>query len=132
MHAARTPSVVPETGFIWGRRFNQLKWGQTIMNSELLKLVSLEARVACVTGGGRGIGRAIAVRLAQAGAKVVMTDVLEADLNEALGLVTAAGSKGHIIVSDAGKMGEGERVVAETVKTFGRLDIFVNNAAVFW
>jgi NAD(P)-dependent dehydrogenase (short-subunit alcohol dehydrogenase family) len=79
----------------------------------------LQDRVAIVTGGASGIGRAIATRLAQDGASVVIADLQKSD--------TAALS----LQVDVSKEGDVARMAAETVKAFGRIDILVNNAAVF-
>jgi NAD(P)-dependent dehydrogenase (short-subunit alcohol dehydrogenase family) len=79
----------------------------------------LQDRVAIVTGGASGIGRAIATRLAQDGASVVIADLQKSD--------TAALS----LQVDVSKEGDVARMAVETMKAFGRIDILVNNAAVF-
>jgi NAD(P)-dependent dehydrogenase (short-subunit alcohol dehydrogenase family) len=90
----------------------------------------LKDRVALVTGGGSGIGRATAIRLAEEGAKVAVNDINPATGQEAVKTITDAGGKAVFIQADVSKVAECERIVAETVKVFGRLDILVNNAAV--
>jgi NAD(P)-dependent dehydrogenase (short-subunit alcohol dehydrogenase family) len=90
----------------------------------------LKDRVALVTGGGSGIGRATAIRLAEEGAKVAVNDINPATGQEAVKTITDAGGTAVFIQADVSKVAECERIVAETVKVFGRLDILVNNAAV--
>ena len=79
----------------------------------------LQGRVAIVTGGASGIGKAIAGRLAQDGAKVVVADVQRSELG-ALNLQV-----------DVSKESEVARMASETMKALGRIDILVNNAAIF-
>jgi len=88
--------------------------------------INLEGRVAVVTGGSRGIGAAIAKAYAEAGAKVVITARKPEGLEKA---VAEIGGDVHAIAAHAGKAEDAERVVAETVEKFGRLDVLVNNAA---
>ncbi|GAB4461273.1 MAG: SDR family oxidoreductase [Anaerolineae bacterium] len=90
----------------------------------------LKDRVALVTGGASGIGRAAAIRLAQEGAKVAIADINGAMGAEALQRVKDQGGEAIFIKADVSKVAETERIVAETVARFGRLDILVNNAAV--
>ncbi len=86
---------------------------------------------ALVTGASRGIGRGIALELAKAGARVAINYAgNEAAANEALALVRAAGGDGFIVQGDVSVAADRARVVAETVKHFGRIDILVNNAGV--
>jgi dehydrogenase/reductase SDR family protein 4 len=91
---------------------------------------SLEGRVALVTGGTRGIGRAIALAFARAGARVSIAsrkaDAVESTVNE----LRSLGPGAHGIVANVGKDGEVNRIVSETVAAFGGLSILVNNAAV--
>jgi NAD(P)-dependent dehydrogenase (short-subunit alcohol dehydrogenase family) len=79
----------------------------------------LKGRVAIVTGGATGIGKALAARLAEDGASVVVAD-LQKSQAAALSLQV-----------DVSREGDAARMAAETVKAFGRIDILVNNAAVF-
>jgi NAD(P)-dependent dehydrogenase (short-subunit alcohol dehydrogenase family) len=79
----------------------------------------LENRVAIVTGGATGIGKAIAARLARDGAKVVVADLQKAS-NGALNLQV-----------DVSREDQVERMAAETMQALGRIDILVNNAAIF-
>jgi 7-alpha-hydroxysteroid dehydrogenase len=88
----------------------------------------LTDQVALVTGGGAGIGRAIAVAFAQAGADVAVAARTQADLDETVRLVEAAGRKGIAIVADVMKEEDLERIVETTVSRLGKLSILVNNA----
>jgi NAD(P)-dependent dehydrogenase (short-subunit alcohol dehydrogenase family) len=90
--------------------------------------VRLDARTAIVTGGGRGIGRAIAMRLATEGANVVVTDL---DLEEAAnvaGEIEGLGASALAIQADAASPTDAEAAAAQTIDAFGRIDILVNNA----
>jgi 3-oxoacyl-[acyl-carrier protein] reductase len=92
----------------------------------------LDGRVALVTGGGRGIGRATAARLARDGAKVAINfKGNSAAAEEAKGLVEEAGSKAALVQGDISADGQAEKVVKAAL-TFGegRLDILVNNAGI--
>jgi len=87
--------------------------------------VSLEGKVAVVTGGGSGLGEAIALRLAQAGARVA---VLEVNLEAAkLTADLAGGIAVHADVSDSASV---DRAAAEVEQTLGPLDVWVNNAGI--
>src|SRR5438067_10672337 len=88
----------------------------------------LDGQVALVTGGGSGIGRAVGARFMQEGARVAVmervatrADQLRAELGEAV--IGIAG--------DVAQLADNKRAVAETVRAFGRLDIFVGNAGIF-
>ena len=88
-------------------------------------------RVALVTGGARGIGRAIAVRLAQDGIAVVVNYRGSAEAAaETVRQITGAGGRAAAVAADVAVAAEAARLVAETVAQFGRLDILVNNAGI--
>lgn len=92
---------------------------------------SLSGRVAIVTGGGRGLGRAMALGLARAGAKVVITAARERSEieNVANEVLQACGDSRVLpLIADVTKEDECSRVVDATILHFGRLDILVNNA----
>ncbi len=88
------------------------------------------ARVALVTGSGRGIGRAIAAALAECGWRVAVNYRSNADAAaETLRLVKAAGAEGIVVQADVGVAADRARLVDETLRAFGRIDLLVNNAA---
>ena len=88
----------------------------------------LDGQVALVTGGGSGIGRAVVARYVAEGARVA---VMERVATRAAELQSEFGDKVVGIAGDAASFGDNQRAVAETVRAFGRLDIFVGNAGIF-
>jgi NAD(P)-dependent dehydrogenase (short-subunit alcohol dehydrogenase family) len=91
----------------------------------------LAGRVALVTGGGRGIGREIAMELARAGADVAINYVVEPERAEATAADLAAlGVRSTGVAADVGNAADVQRMVEQVVARFGRLDILVNNAGV--
>ena len=93
---------------------------------------SLNGRVAIVTGASNGIGRAIAERLAQDGAMVIVNYGKSADKAKAVVAgIEAKGGQAVAIQADMSQMPEVRRLVRETVRRFGRLDILINNAGTF-
>ena len=90
----------------------------------------LEGKVAIITGGNSGVGAATAVKFAEQGAKVVITARREAPLLEVADKIRALGGEVLPVVSDISKKEDAERVVAETLATFGKVDLLINNAGV--
>ncbi|MCS6843409.1 MAG: 3-oxoacyl-[acyl-carrier-protein] reductase [Caldilineales bacterium] len=89
----------------------------------------LAGKVAIVTGASRGIGRGIAVRLAQEGARVVVNHRNSPEgAEETAALVRAAGGEALVIQADVADYAEAQRLVKETLDAWGRVDILVNNA----
>ncbi|MEK2493410.1 SDR family oxidoreductase [Kitasatospora purpeofusca] len=94
-------------------------------------IAALDGKVALVTGGSRGIGEAVALRLAEDGADVVVTYLGSAERAEAVAAkITAMGRRGWAVRADSGDPEEVRAVVAAVAERFGRLDILVNNAGV--
>ncbi|WP_158797150.1 SDR family NAD(P)-dependent oxidoreductase [Pedobacter sp. L105] len=91
---------------------------------------SLDNKVAIVTGASSGIGEAIAITFAREGAKVVVSDINEEGGNKVVELIKSEGGDAFFIKADTSKPEENEKLVAETVKHFGKLDIAVNNAGI--
>lgn len=90
----------------------------------------LDNTVALVTGGGRGIGRAMARRLAQDGADVVVADVDARLADETTAQVVALGRKGLALTVDVSRRADIDRMVQRSVEALGRIDILMNNAGV--
>lgn len=93
---------------------------------------SLAGKVALVTGASRGIGRAIALRLAQDGASVAANYTIGADkAQEVVALIEGVGGRAAAIQADMSRVEEIRRLVEQTVEQLGRIDILVNNAAAY-
>ena len=91
----------------------------------------LKGKTAIVTGAARGIGRAIAVKLAQEGANVAFTDLaIDDNAKEVEKTINDLGVRGKAYASDAGKFDATEKVVNDILKDFGTVDILVNNAGI--
>ena len=91
----------------------------------------MEGKVALVTGAGRGIGKAIAVRFAQEGANVAFTDLaINEAVEETVKELEAMGVKAKAYASNAANFDETHDVVKQVVEDFGRIDVLVNNAGI--
>src|SRR5438132_3686444 len=90
----------------------------------------LAEKIALVTGAGRGMGRAIALQYAQAGAAVAAVDIDGQTAQETSAAIEAAGGRSLPIQADVGELASLDRMVQQAVETFGRLDVIVNNAGV--
>ncbi|MEH1830078.1 glucose 1-dehydrogenase [Nostoc sp.] len=105
--------------------------------------MKLKDKIALVTGSSQGIGQAIAIRLAQEGASIVINYRSHPEgAEETLSKVKSAGGQCHIvdgftIQGDTGKVADVQRMIADSISHFGKLDILVNNAGIeknadFW
>ena len=92
-----------------------------------LEQFKLDGQVAIVTGAGRGVGAGIAKVLAEAGAAIVATARTPEQLAQTVAEIEAAGGTALGIQADATSRPDGERVVAQAVERFGRIDILINN-----
>lgn len=90
----------------------------------------LANKIAIVTGAGRGMGRAIAVRFAREGADIAAVEVNGDTLREVADEVREEGRKGLAIQADLSKLPDIDRMVKQTLAEFGKIDILVNNAGV--
>jgi glucose 1-dehydrogenase len=94
----------------------------------------LQDKVAIVTGASSGIGRAIAVRFAGEGARVILADVRELPIeggSSTLSLIHQSGNEGHFVATDVSQWSAIDSLVSGVIEWFGRLDVMVNNAAVY-
>ncbi len=98
--------------------------------SILEQLFSLEGKCALITGASGGIGRALSVGLARAGAYVGLHGTNVETLTETLKQVEDAGGKGVILTADLTSAAEGRKLIADAVEALGGLDILVNNAGI--
>lgn len=89
----------------------------------------LDGRTAIVTGASRGIGQAIAMALAEAGANVVVSSRKKEAIEETAHQITAAGGRAHAVVAHAGVDDDQRRLVQEALDVYGGLDVVVANAA---
>ena len=91
----------------------------------------LEGRVAIITGGGHGIGKAYAARLATEGAKVVIAELDGASANAVAAELTAQGFDAIAVQTDVANEASVNNMAQQTIARFGRIDVLVNNAAIF-
>jgi NAD(P)-dependent dehydrogenase (short-subunit alcohol dehydrogenase family) len=90
----------------------------------------LDGRVALITGGASGQGRAASVLFAHQGARIVVADLDDDGAGETIARVDAAGSRGVAVQADVSRRAECDAMVEVAIRHFGRLDILYNNAAV--
>jgi 2-deoxy-D-gluconate 3-dehydrogenase len=97
----------------------------------IAQLFDLTGKGAIVTGAAMGIGQAIASRLAEAGAGVMITDINPEAASQTVEQIMARGGKARAIHADATSADDAKKAVEATVESFGRLDILVNNAGIY-
>src|SRR5687767_2048214 len=94
-----------------------------------LDIFNLTGKVALVTGGSKGLGKAMARGLAQAGADIVISSRTESELRKALDEILAGtGRKGKYLVADMSKRDDVKKLARSAIEAFGRIDILINNA----
>ena len=93
-------------------------------------MLGLDGKVAVVTGAARGIGRAIALSLAERGCDVVISDILEDVAQQTAAEVEKLGRKSLAVRTNVADSSDADRLIRETVAAFGRVDILVNNAGI--
>jgi 3-oxoacyl-[acyl-carrier protein] reductase len=91
----------------------------------------LKDKVAIVTGGGVGIGKAYAHGLAKEGAKVVVADIQEAEANKVAADIKTGGGEAMAVAVDVTSVEKTQAMAAATLKQYGRIDILVNNAGLY-
>jgi glucose 1-dehydrogenase/2-deoxy-D-gluconate 3-dehydrogenase len=92
-------------------------------------LLSLQGKTAIVTGAAQGMGQGIALRLANAGAALIVTDIRECA--ETVAMIIEAGGRATSVIADSSSLKDAERVASDAVRIYGGLDIIVNNAAAY-
>jgi len=101
------------------------------LNKTLPKFADLKGKVAIVTGAAKGMGRAEAIKLASAGAKVVLADIDLAGCEQVVAEIKKLRGQALAVKCDMSKKSDIDALIATTVKTFSKLDILVNNAGIF-
>ena len=113
-----------------GRFVSVGRFPPCVASEVMSALFDLSGRKALVTGGGRGLGRAIAIGLAEHGADVAVTSRTVAELDDTAAAIRGIGRECLVVPGDASRRSEIDRVVSEVAAGFGRIDILINNAGV--
>ncbi len=93
--------------------------------------MKLDGKVALITGGGRGIGRAMALRFAREGAAVMVTSRTVSELERVVQEIVRSGGKAASIAGDVAREGDVQTIVTATRSRFGPVDVLVNNAGIY-
>lgn len=93
-------------------------------------MINLEGKVAVITGSARGIGRAVAEKMAEAGAKVVISDILEDGVKTAEEISKKYGVETSFVVANVAVMDGAKELISTVLEKFGKIDILVNNAGI--
>lgn len=101
------------------------------MTNSITQLFDLKGKSAIVTGGALGIGHAIALRLAEAGAAITIADVNLDSANATVEQIKVQGGKAQAVQADTASVADAKRVVDMALTAFGSIDILVNNAGIF-
>jgi len=91
---------------------------------------ALDGKIALVTGAGSGIGRATAIYMAKEGAHLIISDISDEGAHDTLDEIKAFGGDAHFVRADVSQKSDVDHLMAETLKTFGRLDCAFNNAGI--
>lgn len=98
---------------------------------KLIELMSLKGKGAVVTGAGMGMGKAIALRLAECGAKIAIGDINLEAAHKTVEEIQELGSEGIAVEMDVSQQGDVSRLMNEAIQAFGGIHILVNNAGIF-
>ncbi|WP_018924313.1 SDR family NAD(P)-dependent oxidoreductase [Salsuginibacillus kocurii] len=93
-------------------------------------MTTLNENVGIITGGGSGIGRQVALTLAKKGAAVTIADISEEGGQETVNLIEKAGGRALFVKTDVSKLEDIKHYVQKTKETFGKIDMFFNNAGI--
>jgi len=93
-------------------------------------MMRLKDKVAIITGAGRGIGAITALKFAQEGAKVIVSDISQEDVNKTVAEIETAGGEALGIVVNVVDKVQVDKLIKTTIDKFGRLDVIVNNAGI--
>ena len=92
--------------------------------------MGIEGQLAVVTGGGRGLGKAIALQLARDGADLILAGPVESELVEAAAEIESVGRRAVVVLTDVSREQDVARLAEQAVADFGRIDILINNAGI--
>jgi len=101
------------------------------LNKTTPKFCDLKGKVAIITGAAKGMGKADSIKLANAGAKIVLADIDLAGCQSVAEEIKKNRGEAIVVKCDTSKKSDVDNVVAETLKKFGKIDILVNNAGIF-